>query len=87
MATILEDEEPRLPSYCRFHDIREAGVADSWQQLGRMIDHEGFPPGRLLSPNIRVWEIDEIKRWMASRPTARKVIPPRKNKQQLIEAI
>jgi hypothetical protein len=89
MSTLPEIEEaPRLPSLNRFRDLRAAGVVDNWQQLNRMITYEGFPPGRLLSPNVRTWTTEEINEWYASRPTARKVIPPRKNKQQqLAEAI
>jgi hypothetical protein len=81
MSTTYQDEEaPRLPSLNRFRDLRNAGVVDNWQQLHRMIEYEGFPAGRLLSPNVRTWTTDEINEWYASRPTARKVIPPRKSK-------
>jgi hypothetical protein len=79
-------EEDHLPPYCRFRDLRAAGVAGTWQQLGRMIDAQGFPPGQLLSPNVRVWKVEEINRWLEARPTARKVISPRKNKQQIEHA-
>jgi hypothetical protein len=83
----LSEEDPRLPSLCRFRDLRNAGVVDNWQQLNRMIDHDGFPPGRLLSPNVRTWTTEEINDWYATRPTARKLIPPRKSKQQQLEAV
>jgi hypothetical protein len=52
----------------RFADLKERGVCRSWAQLKRQADHN-FPLGRLLSPNIRVWdEEDEVDPWLASRP-------------------
>jgi hypothetical protein len=52
----------------RFADLRERGVVDSWAQLRRLIDHCGFPQGRMLSPNQRTWDEAEIAAWYASRP-------------------
>ena len=52
----------------RFHDLRERGVVDSWAQLRRLIDHHGFPQGRMLSPNQRTWTEEEIDAWYKSRP-------------------
>jgi predicted DNA-binding transcriptional regulator AlpA len=56
-----------LPRYVRFADLKTAGIVDSWAQLGRIIDDEGFPPGVKLSPNIRAWPMAEIKNWLANR--------------------
>jgi hypothetical protein len=53
----------------RFADLRERGVVDSWAQLRRLIDHCGFPQGRMLSPNQRTWDEAEIDAWYAARPT------------------
>jgi hypothetical protein len=54
-----------------------------------MIDGGGFPPGMMLSPNIRAWRLDEIELWLSSRPTARKVSPPtskpRGRKRRVVE--
>jgi len=63
-----------LPVYCRFRDLRAVGIATNWPQLLRMIDLEGFPEGIWLSSNIRAWDIALVRRWLASRPTARKKI-------------
>jgi hypothetical protein len=52
----------------RFRDLQTAGVAKSWPQLARMIELYGFPPGRLLSPQVRVWTDEEIDGWLATRP-------------------
>jgi hypothetical protein len=43
-----------------------------------MIDEQHFPEGKLLSPNIRVWDLDEVRQWLAARPTARKIVAPAK---------
>jgi predicted DNA-binding transcriptional regulator AlpA len=66
---------PTLPVFVRYRDLVAAGIVSSWQQLFRIIDKEDFPEGVLLSPNIRAWRLDEVERWLASRPTARKVLP------------
>jgi hypothetical protein len=64
----------RLPYFVRFRNLREAGIVDSWEQLSQLIGRYGFPSGTLLSPNVRVWDVDDIRQWLASRPTERKVI-------------
>jgi hypothetical protein len=69
------DDDTKLPVYCRYPDLREAGIVGNWMQLQRMIDGEGFPSGVLLSRNIRAWPIDEVRQWLATRPSARKVSP------------
>jgi hypothetical protein len=53
--------------------------------VARKKDHEvdryGFPPGTRLSPNIRVWDIDDVRRWLANRPTERKtIVAPHRSK-------
>ena len=65
----------RLPVFVRFRDLRRSGIADNWQSLGRLIEDEGFPPGVLLSPNIRAWRLDEVEQWLATRPVERKPVP------------
>jgi predicted DNA-binding transcriptional regulator AlpA len=66
---------PPLPRYIRYRDLAAAGIVGSWMQLNRMMNTEGFPEGILISANIRAWPVDEIERWLASRPTAKKAIP------------
>ena len=71
-----DDADARLlPVYCRFRDLVDAGIATNWPQLLRMIDDQGFPTGIWLSANIRGWEVAEVRRWLASRPSARKSLP------------
>jgi hypothetical protein len=61
-----------LPVYVRYRDLQAAGLVNSWNQLANMVDNEGFPPGVLLSPNIRAWRLADIESWLATRPTARR---------------
>lgn len=58
-----------LSHLLRFPDLKDAGVVNSWQQLNRLISDEGFPPGRKLSPNTRVWTVAEVEEFIQSRPT------------------
>ena len=44
----------------RFADLKERGIVNSWPQLKRLQQLHGFPLGRMLSPNIRVWTKEEI---------------------------
>jgi hypothetical protein len=39
----------------RYRDLKARGIVASWAQLKRLQDHYGFPLGRMLSPNTRVW--------------------------------
>ncbi len=77
---------PQLPRFIRFRDLRNSGIVDNWPQLLKLIEEYGFPPGVLLSANIRAWEIDAVNRWIANRPIERKKNPARHSKHQ-IEAV
>jgi hypothetical protein len=69
----------RLPYYVRFRNLREAGIVDSWEQLSQLIDRYGFPSG---TANIRVWDINDVRQWLANRPTERKgIVAPYRNKE------
>jgi predicted DNA-binding transcriptional regulator AlpA len=69
-----------LPRFVRFKDLRAAGIVDNWPTLLRLVDQQNFPEGVLLSPNIRAWNIDDVQKWLESRPTERKIIAsPRKH--------
>jgi hypothetical protein len=58
----------------RFRDLKARGVVDSWAQLRRLIDHCEFPTGKLLSPNCRTWDEQEIDAWYAARPVKGQVL-------------
>ena len=57
-----------IPTILRFSDLRARGLVSNWVTLRRWIQHQGFPPGRKLGPNTRVWTGDEISEWLADRP-------------------
>ena len=69
MSSETEIGAPRLPSYVRFRDLRNAGIVDNWEQLRNLVADYHFPPGMLLSPNTRVWDIKDVRAWLASRPS------------------
>jgi hypothetical protein len=52
----------------RFADLRDRGVARNWPQLKHIIERDGFPPGRMISSNRRAWTLEEVLRWVESRP-------------------
>src|SRR5262249_52335028 len=52
----------------RFADLKKMGIVKCWPTLLRWIENEGFPPGKLLGPNTRVFPKDEVLTWVASRP-------------------
>jgi len=61
--------------FLRFRDLKERGIIDSWAQLDNLIKKYGFPPGRMLSPNVRAWdEEEELEPWL---PAARRLARPR----------
>jgi hypothetical protein len=75
-STDADDAARRLIPWVRYSDLYEANIVRSWTQLSRMIDTEDFPIGKMLSPNVRAWRLDEVEAWLAHRPTSRKVPPP-----------
>jgi predicted DNA-binding transcriptional regulator AlpA len=68
--TALKSAPPHLPTYVRFRDLQQAGIVNSWEQLSNLIEDYDFPPGILLSPKARAWDIEDIQRWLARRPIA-----------------
>lgn len=56
----------------RAADLISMKIVGSRMTLKRAIDSEGFPPGRLATPNSRVWTEDEVLGWLESRPVAKK---------------
>jgi predicted DNA-binding transcriptional regulator AlpA len=59
--------------YLRFRDLQARGIITSWPILKRRVDHDGFPPGKKVGPNTRIWDEAEVDAWVDSRPTERKV--------------
>jgi hypothetical protein len=57
-----------IPRFLRQKNLTERGISGSHQQTRHLQIHHGFPLGRLLGPNTRVWTEDEIIAWLDSRP-------------------
>ena len=51
----------------RFKDLRDLGIVNNRVTLARWIEHEGFPPGRLLGPNSRAYPSDDVDTWLTDR--------------------
>ena len=70
-----------LPKLIRFSDLKERGIVNNRVTLGQWIETQGFPPGRMLGNNTRVWDEAEITAWLESRPiegTIKRPIPSHK---------
>ena len=61
-----------LSNQLRFNDLKARGVVNNWVTLNNWIEKGGFPPGRRVGPNTRLWDEAEVAAWVATRPTARK---------------
>jgi predicted DNA-binding transcriptional regulator AlpA len=67
----------------RYKDLRARGFVKNRVQLKRLIDKYGFPSGRMISPNARAWNEDELEDWYASRPIeSRAPVGAAKNRQE-----
>jgi hypothetical protein len=62
--------ETSVPKFLRHTDLVERKITTSWPKTRHMQQHYGFPLGRLLGPNTRVWTVDEVADWLNSRPTS-----------------
>jgi hypothetical protein len=54
--------------WLRFSHLQKRNLVQSWTQLERLQKLYGFPKGRMVSPNIRVWTEEEIDEYIASCP-------------------
>jgi predicted DNA-binding transcriptional regulator AlpA len=61
--------------FLRYADLEERGLFRNRVTLRNWITRYGFPVGRLIGPNTRVWTEAEIEAWLARRPTVRKGQP------------
>jgi hypothetical protein len=62
----------------RYGDLRARGIVKNRVTLANWIQNHGFPTGRLVGPNTRLWSEDEVEAWLASRPSEPKVMPPKR---------
>lgn len=63
----------------RFKDLKSRNIAQSRQQLTKMVEEYGFPAGfRMPGMIIRCWFEDEVYSWLESAPSALISKPPAK---------
>jgi hypothetical protein len=83
-ARVLSDDELRailtpakLPydAFITFADLKRAGLVKDYGALTRL-QAVGFPEGRWLSPNRRVWYPQDVARYLSALPTERPQLPP-----------
>jgi hypothetical protein len=55
---------PGLDQHYRFRDLKALGIAPNWPTLLNWIRKHGFPPGKLVSPRIRMWSRAEVQGWL-----------------------
>lgn len=58
--------------WLRYPDLVGMGIVNSRMTLKRLIEKQGFPTGRLITPNARCWDGAEVDAWISGRPTERK---------------
>jgi predicted DNA-binding transcriptional regulator AlpA len=59
-----------LPTFIQYPVLKARGIVKSRTQLENLKRNEGFPSGRLLSPNVRAYTEEEVREWLDSRPSA-----------------
>jgi len=80
----MADPNTTLPHQLyRFADLEKRKIVTSRAQLAKMIERDGFPTGFILTPQTRAWRVEDIERWLASRPTEQ--IKPRGRAKALVE--
>jgi len=55
-----------LKKHLRFEDLKALGIVRNRTTLGRWIRSNGFPPGKMVGPNTRIWTDAEIAAWQES---------------------
>jgi hypothetical protein len=58
-----------IPNYLRFSDLKERGIVNNWVTLQEWIEKQGFPPGKLVGPNTRIFAEPEVQSWLDRRPS------------------
>ena len=63
-------------------DLKNKGLPTTWTALNRLINHQGFPPGKLVG-RIRIWQEQSVDEWIMNRPSAKR--PLQGGAKQLVE--
>jgi hypothetical protein len=74
-----------MRTYLRYSDLKNRGLVKNRTQLKNMIDNYGFPPGRLLSPNVRAWTDEEVDNYVDNCPVEAKPVPKSKGRPRKAE--
>jgi predicted DNA-binding transcriptional regulator AlpA len=64
-----------LTRQLRYRDLEERGLFNNRVTLALWIRDHGFPRGRLVGPNTRLWDEADVAAWLANRPTEAKPAP------------
>jgi hypothetical protein len=67
-----------LTKFWKYKDLKEAGIVGSPMTLKRLIDTGRLAPGRLVTPNSRIWTDEEVQALIDGSPTGRKPSYPRR---------
>jgi hypothetical protein len=57
-----------LSNLLRYSDLKARKFVSNRPQLRRLQQNYGFPLGKLLGPNTRVWTEEEVLQWFETRP-------------------
>jgi predicted DNA-binding transcriptional regulator AlpA len=57
-----------VPYFLVQADLTDRKISSGRRQTDYLVEHHGFPIGRMLSPLIRAWTEPEIAEWLATRP-------------------
>jgi hypothetical protein len=77
---------PEGQIFLRFADLKRMGIVFNYPHL-RRLKALGFPVGKWLSANVRVWLPSEIAAWVASFPTERPVMPEHAKRREQKAAV
>lgn len=69
-----------MTTFLRFADLKDRGIVSNWVTLRNWIKKQGFPAGRMLGPNTRVWTEEEINAFLETRPAARAKPAPKRER-------
>jgi hypothetical protein len=63
-----------ISNHLRFRDLKSRGIVSNWPTLNAWIAREGFPAGRLVGPNTRLWDEVEVAAWLEARDFKRRAL-------------
>jgi hypothetical protein len=63
---VKADDTPAaaLETHYRYADLRARNIVPTWPALYAWIKAGRFPPGKHVSPRIRIWSHSEIQAWL-----------------------